>query len=296
MKVLATPAENETFTSQLADCDKFCVGRDHIVMYGTPSEEGAVGGAGAAAPSPGVLHVYNKQGQLERTWLAPACTHGGYNLLQTLIEETQYVAVACQNSPCNVVHLYNLLSMSADMTVAFQDAGSGNFAVGAMCIGPANTILAVNKMVGSREVVLFDCSTTKFTIQDKIPLEMNTPEHVHYVETRQHGGLIIVSKQDSVIATSMRDREAVWRAPGQVHGQDFWAWGISSDTWGRLYVGDVYNDRVIVLDASSGHVIQSLSLPVTGWMQGLGWDETQPHLVVWHRDGGKAKITCFNVQ
>ncbi len=296
MKVLATPAENETFTSQLADCDKFCIGNDHIIMYGTPSEQGAVGGASADSPRQDVLHVYNKQGQLERSWSAPACVHGGYNLLQTITEETQFVAVACQSSPCNVIHLYNLQTLSVEMRVAFQDANSGNFAVGAMCRGPENTILAINKMVGSSEVVVFDTSTTKFTIQDKIPLEINTPEHVHYIKTKQHGGLLIVSKQDSVIATSMDNRETIWRVPGQIHGQDFWAWGISSDTRGRLYVGDVHNDRVIVLDASTGHVIQSLTLHVMGWMQGLGWADTQPHLVIWHRDGGKPKITCFNIE
>ena len=165
-----------------------------------------------------------------------------------------------------------------------------------MCHGPGNTILVSNFVTESREVLVYDVTSTEFTLNDKIPVNVDMATHIHYMETDQHGGIVIVSRWDHhiILAHSIESKTPVWKIENRkIDGQEFSPKGICSDPdTGALYVGDFFDKRLIVIEPNTGELIQSIQMPGVDLIKDIAWCHERPHLVIYHSGN---QITYFNM-
>ena len=166
-----------------------------------------------------------------------------------------------------------------------------------MCHGPDNTILASNWKFSSRKLLMYDVTSTQFTLKDRIPVDIDQADYIHCMETDQHGGIVIVSGtlKNVISAHCIESNTIVWTIQNRkIDGKEFYPSGISSDPDTRvLYVGDWKNERLIVIEPNSGEVIQSIQVPEADHIYDTAWCPVQPHLFVYHGDD---LITYFNIK
>ena len=260
----------------------FCVSRDgdEVFLHGKPGSRGS-----------DAMQRYSRTGQLLNTWQVK-CQHDCSKcLLHLSIGGTPYIAMSCYE--CQSITLYS--KTDSDPITAY--CHSGDMAEpGAMCHGPDNTIMVSNWRPGSKEVLVYDVTSTQF----RIPVHVNHTEHIHYMRTAQHGGIVIVSDLDMHImsAHSLDSKALLWRIENkEIDGKGLRPSGMCSDPdTGALYVGDRYNDRLIVLEPNTGEVIQSIQLPGVELIKNIAWCSVQPHLVIHHYKYSKYQITYYDIQ
>ncbi len=245
---------------------------------------------------PFVIQRFNKTGKLFNTWQVK-CGHSCTKcLLQLDIGGTPYIALSCRW--CRSITLY---SMTDSDPITAYSYNSKDMAIPfAMCHGPNNTILASNCTGGRREVLMYDVTSTQFTLKDRIPVDVDMADHIHYMETDQHGGIVIVSNwsQKIISANNIESKTLVWKiSDGKIDGKEFTPHGICSDPdTGALYVEDRDNKRLIVLQPNTGEVIQTIQVPGVRYMHNIAWCKVEPHLVVCHSDRFTGKqITYYNI-
>ncbi len=278
------------FTTQLVGwpCTRFCALRDGgVVLCGKTSED--------ATP---ILHHYSQQGELINTWLALPCSkeHEEFNnfLLEIFIDSKQYLATQCCHYECAEISLYSL--PSGDVQSVYKGKpGEETVKPWAMCLGPDNTILATDWSGDGKSVAQFTWNGTQLVMMKTIPTEIEYPFSVHYSE----GRVFTCDWDEQVIwAVDYTSGETLWKVQGEVHGKPCNPHNMCSDTQGGLYVADGRNKRVLVLQASTGVVIQEIDMEGLGLIAGVAWCSTQPHLVVWHGWGDKDeknRISYYNI-
>ncbi len=266
---------------------EFCVSRDgdEVFLCGDPRYDG-----------PYVIQRYNKRGQLLNTWNIK-CGDGydGYSekkLLHLSIDDMPYIATSCWQ--CKSISLYSMTD--SEPITAYSHSPPDMAIPCEMCHGPDNTILACNKD-GNREVLVYDVKSTNFTLKDRIPLDAcGCRSHIHYMETDQHGGIVIVASWELkiMIAHSIESKKLVWKIEKrEIDGEMFQPTGICSDrVTGALYVGDRHNRRLLVIEPNTGEVRQSIKLPGVGYVEDIAWCNVPPHLVIFH---GLDHTTYYNI-
>ncbi len=223
------------------------------------SEEGEVFIYGKTQPDmPPVIQKYSTDGELLNTWPAPGCGHwqqeGGqcHTIEHLIINSESYVVISCSTRQCRSITLYE--TRGDKVLTGYQDQGSGKPIPGPMCLNkvscPADRLLAVNQRhrPNEQEVLVFDCTSTEFTITDRIPIDVIEPPHITCIETWSRGGLLIASdwRKNVISATSMRDKENVWKLEGELLRKTIDPQGICSDSSGRLFIADGKNQRILV--------------------------------------------------
>ncbi len=146
---------------------------------------------------------------------------------------------------------------------------------------------------------MYDVTSTQFTLKDRIPVDVDRAHHIHYMETDQHGGIVLVASwvNNVMSAHKIESKALVWKIVNkEIDGKMFSQDGICSDPdTGALYVGDWKNGRVIALEPNTGEVIQSIQLPGVGNIYDIAWCPVQPHLVIEHGIVGD-QITYYNIK
>ncbi len=257
--------------------------------------------------TPPVIHKYSRDGEILKTLQPPQCGHAltsdgkSGQFIQTIsIQGVPYLAVSC--CMCHSIQLFNISNDAREGTIITACKGMREEpAFYNMCEGPKDTLLAVS-LTGQSDrpgaLIVFDCSSTSFTVKDTIPIKNKSVVFINYLEAGYTGGLVIASfwQENVICGTSLRDKQLVWRLHGEVMGKTITPRGMCIDDRGRLYAADGRNKRILVLDGSAGHVLQVVELPELGAIVEIAWCNTQPHLIVWHgRAEGKLTITCYNV-
>ncbi len=239
-----------------------------------------------------VIQKYSRTGQLLNTWRVKCEHKRRRRLLQLDIGGTPYVAMSCRQ--CRSISLYSMTD--SDPITAFIHRREDVANPFALCHGPDNTILASNLVTESREVLVYDVTSTQFTWKDRIPVHVDGALHIYYMETDQHGGIVIVSGIlfcNIISAYSIASKTLVWKIENKhIDGKKFEPRGMCShpDT-GVLYVGDWKHERLIVIESNTGEVIHSIQVP--GVVYDLAWSHVQPHLVVYLIGN---KITYLNIK
>ena len=259
--------------------------REEVFLYGRPRSGGSW-----------VLQRYDRTGQLLNTW-QDKCRHGCQkHLLHLSIGDTPYIARSCRD--CQSITLYSITD--SDPITAYRHSGEDEAQPYTMCHGPDNTVLASNWRPGSKEVLVYDVTSTQFTLKDRIPVLVDQAWHIHSMETAQHGGIVIVSKWpcDIMSAHSLDSKALVWKIENKwIDGKVLQPSGMCSDPdTGALYVVDRYNERLIVLEPNTGEVIQSIQLLGVGEIWNIAWCSVQPHLVILYEKDQKYQITYYNIK
>ncbi len=276
---------------------RFCALKDGgMVLFGKTAED--------ATP---VIHHYSHQGELIKSWPALPCSeeHEGENnmLLDIFIDSKQYLATQCFHDECQEISLYSL--PSGDVTSVYKSKpGKETVKPGSMCVGPDNTILAIEQSDNGKSIAEFTWNGTELVLNKTIPIEIDCPYSMHYSEGRVFTCDLLFkchncdNHDDVIYAVDYTSGETLWKVQGEVEGKRCCPHGMCTDKQGRLYVGDADNERVLVFDARTGRFIQQIDIWDVGCIGGLAWSETQPHLVVSHRmkgDDEVEEISYFSV-
>ena len=290
--------EENSFTIQVTyiwAVGRFCVSRggDEVFLCAEPES----GGLEFLQSRSNVLQRYSRTGQLLNTW-QHKCQHAdSKHLLHLSIGDTPYIAISCWK--CRSIRLYSMTD--SDPITAYRHSGEDEMAPYAMCHGAHNTIMVGNWREGSQEVLVYDVTSTQFTLKDRIPVHVDQAWHIHYMETAQHGGIVIVSTwgEDNIMSAHSLDSKAlVWKIVNkEIDGKGFQPCGMCSDPdTGALYVADQFNKRLIVLEPNTGEVIQSIQMPGVGLIVNIAWCSVQPHLVIHHWINDMNLITYYDIK
>ncbi len=270
----------------------FCVSRDgdEVILCDKPESGGSY-----------VFQRYDRTGQWLNTW-QEKCEHDcSKHLLRLRIGNTPYIAMSCWK--CQSITLYSMTD--SDPITAYCDSGDDQDKPYAMCHGPDKTILASNWRPGSKEVLMYNTTSSHFTLKDRIHVDVDQAFHIHYMETAKHGGILIVSRYDIMFrkpnvisAHSVVHKAPVWKLGGkEIEGKLFAPSGMCSDPeTGALYVGDWINERLIVIDSNTGEVIQSIQLRGVGLIGYIAWCSVQPHIVLHHWKYNMYQITNYSME
>ncbi len=270
----------------------FCVSRDgdEVFLCGKPESSGSC-----------VFQRDNRIGKQLNAW-QDKCEHNcSKHLLHLRIGNTFYIAWSCWR--CQSITLYSMTD--SDPITAYCDSGDDQDKPYTMCHGPENTILASNWRPGSKEVLMYDTTSSNFTLKDRIHVDVDQARHIHYMETAQHGEILIVStyeimfhKQNVISAHSVLHKALLWQLEGkEIEGKLFMPGGMCSDPeTGALYVGDRGNERLIVMEPNTGEVIQSIQMPGVGFIGNIAWCSVQPHIVIHQIRGDMHQITFYSIE
>ena len=258
---------------------------DEVFLCDRPGSGGSV-----------VLQRYSRTGDRLTRW-QDKCWHAcSKHLLHLSIGDTPYIAMSCDT--CQSITLYGMTD--SDPITAYCHSGEDEAAPGAMCCGPDNTIMVSNWRLGSKEVLVYDVTSTQFTLKDRIPVFVDLAWHIHYMETDQHGGIVILLDWDKhmISAHSLDSKAPVWKIEDkEIDGKVLEPSGMCSDPdTGALHVVDRRNKRVIVLEPNTGGVIQSIQLPGVGWIHNIAWCSVQPHLVIHHWKNDTNHFTYYDIK
>ncbi len=231
---------------------------------------------------PAGVYVYDRQGNVIHSAQAPQCNHSDLHA-HCLLEVTppgseRHLVISCPLS-CEI-WLYSFTTQS--FRSVYSDPSGRGAAPGYMCHGPNNTILASDYAIGSCQVAEFYFTNDHtLTLSRLIQAQGNSPvTAVCYAETTQRPVLFTSNWEEHAIrATHLQSGHTQWHVQGQVDGKECNPGGLCHGA-GRLYVADVHNQCILVLDAATGGFIQSIVLPHTGRVQNVAWSEQQPRLVV----------------
>ena len=156
-----------------------------------------------------------------------------------------------------------------------------------ICIGPDGSILAVNGLAGSKSVCHYcwerenvnvaasQPNQPTMVLKKKIPIEIDFPPHIAYDKL---SNLVIVSKwrgDPEIFAYNLETSSEIWKFGDknskEIEGVKIQPCGLAVDSIGRLYVGDGYNSRVLVIDSATGKFHQCLNLPHLGTIRDISW-------------------------
>ncbi len=262
-----------------------------VILYGSTRAQPDV-------DSPPCIHKYNSIGELRKTWPALQCAHERTPIVHLDIMNMQYLAVSCIH--CQNMTLINTEDDSRKST--YTGIEPNKPLAGRMCYGPPGKLFAINSVSNTipnkGQIVVFDCTNTNFKVADLIPVDMEEPVFVCYLKGGIAGGLVITSKwkQNTIIATSVAGKKLIWRLEGEVFGKKIQPSGMCADNDGRVYASDGCNNRILVLDGSTGYVLQAKELNEYGNIVNVLWCETQRQLIVHHVNEESEQITYFDME
>ncbi len=258
-----------------------------VIVYGIPQTQSDVD----LTPC---IHKYNSTGELLQKWDGVQCAHDlPTPIFHLEIATTPYLVVSCVI--CRNMTLINTQDGSRMLT--YTDGKRDKPVPGRMCDGPPGKLIAINFIQNRSEAIIFDCRSTKLKVTDLIPNDMDDPVFIAYLETQSTGGLVIACdwKHNTIIATSLSDKQLIWRLKGEVAGKKIRPNGMCTDDQGRLCAADGTNNRIVVLDGTTGCVLQVKELQEYGDIVNVLWCDTQHQLIVHHVNDGYEKMTYFDI-
>ncbi len=177
-----------------------------------------------------------------------------------------------------------------------------------MCQGKPGQIFAYNWRNYMQEdetnVSVFDITQIPFRlVVPEIKLGMHVWD-LSYCELPGVGGALAVTDGNDgykLCMFSLDSGALLWslggknerRRPVKVAGAEWWPDGVCSDNRGRLYVADNNNNRIIVLSAASGLVLQEIKHQYLEQPDYLCWDEQTKSIIVGTEN--TCKISYFKI-
>ncbi len=201
-------------------------------------------------------HWYDQKGKLIHTFRHDS--FGGPDILALQVDGDEKIALSSSLDHYIWLWSSNKNEWSVGWKVPF--GSTMRPMLSKMCPGKPGQIIALDKR-NRNSVIVFDVTQIPFDDKKEIELEMKV-NHMCYLDLPGVGGALAVTICDEEYKLGMVSLESgklIWSIGGygcKVAGAEWKPQGVSSDNRGRLYVADEYNDRIIVLSASSGTVLQ----------------------------------------
>ena len=243
------------------------------------------------------IQWYNQQGKLIHTAPSPPqCGHYGEDLSVLAVElgGKQQVALSCWLCQC----IWLASQDTRAWSVAWQATGEkgseerkGQPMPRTMCYGKPGQIIAWNMQGEWKSVSVFDITQIPFRLVVPEMKLGTSAEHLCYCDPPGVGGALAVTDFISdykLCMFSLDSGELLWTLGGldewgeplKVAGAHWAPQGVCSDNRGRLYVADFGDNRIIVLSAASGSVLQEIKHQHVEDPRYLCWDEQSKSIIV----------------
>ncbi len=242
------------------------------------------------------IHHYDHTGKLKQQIPIPTLGAEDHDLEVITVEGQQYLVMS--NNRSADIQLYSFTTGEMRPGYLRTNPETGEHATKTLCRGIKGELIACS---GKGDITLFhitnSCVKVKKAIQSKA---MINAKHVCHMKVPEHGKVMVSStgtryENGELQATSMATQQPIWILSGMVEGCLFNPRGLCVDCRGLLYVADGHNHRILVLQAGSGTVLQTLQPPeLRGQMiRNLAWCNTSSQLIVQH---DYHRISRFTVQ
>ena len=240
------------------------------------------------------LYSLDKHGNPTGGTIDSVCEHYhvNFNILPVTINHHEYICVSCHE--CKKIYLINpdenqnkSVHMSSRNLVAYEGD------VGPMCHGEPGTLYTTHR---SGTVSVLDCTTTDFRLKCKLDRKVKYEGNMCYIPSHK---LLIISSchPDRTVAVRESNGSPVWQVTGKINGGEYYPTGglVYLPQVDMILVGDWETKRIIVVDAASGDVVQTVELTAAGgWIHQLHVRYKQ--LIITHSDDvGCVKLSWYQV-
>ncbi len=251
-------------------------------------------GGQIAVKEGGKITLRDKQnGNTIQQWNSACACWNTYSLYNITVDihiadlpckDNFYFAIKCRK--CKVINMIN--KSSNVIYKAFSDPGC---TLSAMCSGPAGTLLVYDEKKQALLQLQWQEDRKKFQQVKSIKLSRGYVRDMCYVERYD---LVVLSSLDSqqVVAVKLSAGAGVWRLKGKVAGRELDPLGVSCDG-GRVYIADNWSNRVLVVSADTGDLLQvALEKQGLGWIHDVRCNSNTNQLLVKHCDDA----TIYNIR
>ena len=239
------------------------------------------------------FHLCNRDGNQTRT-IDAVCNHVPYgiNILPVTIDNKQYICLSCDG--CQKIYLINLVenqSKSVCLSSWSHEACKGS--VGHMCHGEPGTLFTVGYQFGT--VSVLDCTTTKFRLKHQFNTSVAQVNNMCYILPYK---LMIISSSlhSRTVAVRESDGSQVWEVMREINGKKCNPYGfVYLPQVDQILVGDGSNRRIIVVEATSGHVVQTIELKEVSYINELHVTKQQQLFVRHSQLDDLVKLSFYSV-
>ncbi len=249
----------------------------------------------------GEIALYDMLGNVIQTGnYKRICKHGKarhasevIGFLGVMANSEKCVAMSCSRN--NTIGLYNLSTQN--ISLVYAGSSEMDPMPGEMCLSANNTIIALERSSAYCSVAEFNFAGNSQGLSRMIKLPCNDiAQAVHCAETEEGPVIYTCYMGDhSVLASDLNTGHKKWHVTGngQLYGKKWKPMGLCYGN-GRLYVAEAW-EGIIVLDAGTGSLIQTIALPKKGKVCAIAWSNEQPHLAVMQDFNEFLRVTYFNI-
>ena len=166
-----------------------------------------------------------------------------------------------------------------------------------LCRGPGGSILTLEDRGLLRKLTW---TTGAENLQEISSIETNIsrPRDMCYVDTHFIVSVIASAPGNqgiSVKGLNAEDGSTVWTLTECVRNKPINPIRMCHDSNGRIYVIDIWNERLLLLNGANGKIMKTSSRRVMGSIWEIFCTGTGTRLLAWH-GGGSQKISCYKFQ
>ena len=158
----------------------------------------------------------------------------------------------------------------------------------------------------SQKVVILDVTTTEFKFKAEVDVKMKRADYISYLKLSNIGSAVATTEGHPFFklnVTSVEGNEVLYTVGGKdekggrnkVAGVLWRPIGVCNDGL-RLYVADMWGKRLVIIDVSTGEVIQTVVPPELGDICVTSWCNYQQRLIVQHEKNYKCYISFFELE
>ena len=108
----------------------------------------------------------------------------------------------------------------------------------------------------------------------------------------KHSIVAVIAPTPCVKGVNAQDGSTVWTLTEGVRNIPINPIGICHDSSGRIYVIDIWNERLLLVDGENGKVLKTSSHGIVGSVWKILCTEAGTRLLTWH-GGESQKISCY---
>ncbi len=204
------------------------------------------------------IKLCDRKGRTRTTYTGLCTRCGGYYKHISELIPGQYLAELCSATyGCNEIKVVDMVTHKVQRAYS---GSSSSMKLHAMCSGPVEGSLLVADDKSQAVIQLqWDEGQKQLKEVRREQLPGSNVLHMCYMA---HTDLLILSGggryMQAVKLQAGAGQAPVWQLQGKVLGKEIKPRSVSCDSEGRVYVADGNNSRVLLLDGSTGEVIQQL--------------------------------------
>ena len=249
-----------------------------------------VRGAHPTSPKNYQIKLFDCETYMQISEWSSKCEHEFNPVIEVSFEKDRkrYFAESCYR--CPRITLYD--AQTKDPILAYDDR---NFMPGRLLM--RNGKILMSELSGDSIVELkWDQDQMKLLPTGRmLNVDLGLVTGMTYLKKRN---IVVMVAFDKKLIQALRypSGEVQWELSGEVDGKVMRPRGVCSEEKnGLVFIADFMNKRVVVVEGTTGKVIQVALKEDYQIVYDICWKSEQPHLVVKHGQENKSKISLFNL-